>query len=48
MTVNERLHAVGLLDAFEKARSDGDKERMTSILRRVQVDEPSIANIIEA
>ena len=47
MTVNERLHALGLLEAFDQARASRDAAMMTSLLRRAHVDEPSIRQILE-
>ncbi|WP_343751545.1 hypothetical protein [Sphingomonas japonica] len=35
MTVNERLSAAGLMDAFEAARTTGDSEHINVILRQV-------------
>lgn len=37
MTVNERLYAAGLLDAFDNATQSGDRSRMIEILKTVQV-----------
>jgi len=45
MTVNERLHAMGLLEAFDRARAGEDWHAVAGLLRRVHVDEASIAKI---
>jgi hypothetical protein len=45
MTVNERLFASGLLNEFDKLKKD-DKNRARKILKWLQVDEPSINEII--
>jgi len=45
MTVNERLFASGLMDEFERA-SKVDKAKARRILELLQVDEPSIAQMI--
>lgn len=47
MTVNERLHAFGLLEAFDQACKSRDAEAATKLLRAVYVDEPSIKKILE-
>ena len=46
MTMNERLHASGLLDKFELAVKQKDKDRITEILRLVEVDESIIKEYI--
>jgi hypothetical protein len=48
MTVNERLHAMGLLESFDRALSDRDSTAVADLLRRVYVDEKSIAKIVES
>ena len=40
MTVNERLHHVGLLDEFYAAGRRRDRGRMAEILRSVEIDNP--------
>ena len=45
MTVNERLFASGLMDEFDRARKS-DKAKARRILELLQVDKPSIDNII--
>ncbi len=47
MTVNERLHAVGLLDAFERACESQERDKAREILLEVHADEPSIQKILE-
>ena len=47
MTVNERLHAVGLLEAFDEACKSHDVEKARRLLLEVHVDEPSIQKILE-
>jgi hypothetical protein len=42
MTVNERLHALGLADAYARANRDRDEGEIRRLLRRARVDEPSI------
>src|ERR1035437_3352174 len=46
MTVNERLHVSGLMDEFDKSKSN-DKTRAKQILRLLRVHEPSIEQIIK-
>ena len=40
MTVNERLYAAGLLDAFYIAATKKDREEMISVLMSVDFDRP--------
>lgn len=47
MTVNERLYLSGLMDAFDLARERHDKEQLIEILREVEVDAPSIKQILK-
>ncbi|MGH7388722.1 MAG: hypothetical protein ACREM3_04605 [Candidatus Rokuibacteriota bacterium] len=47
MTVNERLHAVGLLEAFDEACNSRDVDKARELLLKVHVDEPSIQRILE-
>ena len=47
MTVNERLYLSGLLDDFEKAAMQGNKEELKSILEKVYLNSESIEAIIE-
>ena len=46
MTVNERLFVSGLIDEFDKCKIS-DKPRAKQILRSLQVDEPSIEQIVK-
>ncbi|GAB5557783.1 MAG: hypothetical protein SchgKO_19960 [Schleiferiaceae bacterium] len=46
MSVNERLHATGLLDEFDQAKKK-NKTRAAQILRILRVDEPSIKKILK-
>lgn len=45
LTVNERLHAVGLIEEFDQVKNS-DKIRATEILRQIEVDEASIEQIL--
>lgn len=47
MTVNERLHALGLLEAFDRACKSQDRVKVTALLQKVHVDEPSIRQILD-
>lgn len=47
MTVNERLYVSGLMDEFDKAVEERDKERVRSILSNVELTEESIRPILE-
>lgn len=40
MTVNERLFAAGLVDAFDDAARRRDRDKMIELLRRVEVETP--------
>jgi hypothetical protein len=40
MTVNERLYAAGLLDAFYRAANKRDKDEMISLLMSVDLEKP--------
>jgi hypothetical protein len=46
MTVNERLFALGLLDAFDQFVEAGEWEECRTILRRVYLDDTNIEAII--
>ena len=48
MTVNERLHAMGLLKSYDRALAERDPNAVAALLRRVYVDEASIAKIVES
>lgn len=47
MTVNERLHALGLFDASDRACESKDRAQVTDLLKRVHVDDPSIRRILD-
>lgn len=46
MTVNERLHVMGLLGPYDRALAGRDFDAVSALLRRVYVDEASIAKIV--
>jgi hypothetical protein len=46
MTVNERLHALGLLEAFDEARSSRDVAKVRELLLKAHVDDPSMQTIL--
>jgi hypothetical protein len=46
MTVNERLHALGLLTAFEEACQSHNADKAKDLLTQAHVDEPSIRQIL--
>lgn len=46
MTVNERLHELGLLEAFEAARAKRDLVAMRDMLLRARVDHASIESTL--
>jgi hypothetical protein len=46
MTINERLHAMGLLESYDRALAGRDSSAVAALLRRVYVDEASIAKIV--
>ena len=47
MTVNERLHASGVLEQFEEAMRFGDRGTVERLLRDTFVDEASVSRIVE-
>jgi len=47
MTVNERLFAAGLLDAFDTAAKRRARDEMIRILARVELDGPDGAAIVD-
>lgn len=47
MTVNERLFVSGLLKDFELAKKQNDVIRIIDILRKIDVDEESIGEILK-
>ena len=46
LTVNERLYVEGLMDNFDDCVKQRDVEGIKSILRKVELDEESILDII--
>jgi molecular chaperone GrpE (heat shock protein) len=48
MTVNERLYVGGFMDEFDKAVKDKDVDKVRSILKKVELTEPSIKPILES
>jgi len=48
MTVNERLYVSGLMEAFNKAVKENDAEKVTDILKKVEItDESAITPILK-
>jgi hypothetical protein len=47
MTVNERLFAAGLLDAFDRAAARHDSTELARILKEVSLSEPDIQGVLE-
>ena len=47
MTVNERLAALGTLEAFDGARTTRNTEEVRRLLTEAHVDEPSIKRILD-
>ena len=47
MTVNERLYASGLMDAFDKAVEEKNFDDMRRILEQVELTEANIGPILE-
>jgi len=47
-TVNERLYVSGLMDDFDKAVQEKDVERVKDILRKVELEDTSIIQILES
>ena len=48
MTVNERLYISGLMEAFDKAVKENDVEKVTDILKKVEItDEFAIKPILK-
>jgi hypothetical protein len=46
MTINERLHAFSLSEAYDHAVSTGDRDAVRTILKKVYVDDDAISRII--
>lgn len=47
MTVNERLYVSGLLEEFDKAVEEKDVNKVTLILRKVELTDTSIKPILK-
>lgn len=41
MTANERLYVSGLMEVFDKAVKENDVEKVTDILKKVEITEQS-------
>lgn len=48
MTVNERLYVSGFMDEFDKAIKNKDVDKVRSILKNVELTEPSIKPILDS
>lgn len=48
MTVNERLYVSGFIDEFDVAVKSKDVDKIRSILKKVELTEPSITPILES
>jgi hypothetical protein len=49
LTVNERLYESGLIEAFDKAVEENDVQKVTTILKKVEITEESeIKSILKA
>jgi hypothetical protein len=46
MTVNERLHALSLLESYDQAVASNDLKEVERILKAVHVDDDSITSIV--
>lgn len=46
MTANERLHALGILDAFDQARASGDRDGARVLLQKVHLDSKAMDEIL--
>lgn len=46
MTVNERLYISGLMNEFDKAVKEKDKEKVTSILKEVDITDETLVDAI--
>ncbi len=46
MTVNERLHAAGLLGDFDAAAAARDEDRLRTLLVAVHLSEPNVKAVI--
>lgn len=47
MTVNERLYVAGLIDDFYEAIKEKDISKVIAILKKVELNDPSIDPILE-
>lgn len=48
MTVNERLYVSGLMEAFDRAVKESNVEKVTNLLKKVEItDESSIKLILK-
>lgn len=48
MTVNERLYVSGLLNEFDEAVENKDTEKVCSILKKVELTDESVKEILES
>jgi hypothetical protein len=48
MTVNERLYVSGLMDQFDKALLEKDKDSLIRILKEVKLNNENINAILES
>ena len=48
MTVNERLHALGLLSDFDAAARRRDRSAMLDMLRQAELSAPDAAGCVDA
>lgn len=46
MTLNERLFTAGMLDAFDQAVRDSDRDKMIAFLANVEIDEIQAREIV--
>lgn len=47
MTVNERLYASGLIDEFDKAVENKNRNKVETILKKVELNDESIKPILK-
>jgi hypothetical protein len=47
MTVNERLYALGIMEEYDRAVTEGNFEALEKLLRQALVDDDSILKIID-
>jgi hypothetical protein len=48
MTVNERLYISGLMEQFDKALVEKDRERLITILKEVELNQENINAILRS